>query len=110
MPLPIRVEIREANRRAMKLPNATAVAWLTLVFIFLGLSRAPAEDISKIPETNPRQALVSKPNIRYPLQAAFDRIAGQTLRKWRRRWGPLILELPLRFTLTPTNYSVDVGQ
>lgn len=39
---------------------------------------------------------------------AFDRIAVKTLRKWRLRRGPLILELPLSFTLTPTTYSVDI--
>lgn len=38
----------------------------------------------------------------------FDRIAIKTLRKWRLRRGPLILELPLSFTLTPTSYSVDI--
>jgi TonB family protein len=38
----------------------------------------------------------------------FDRIAVDTLRKWRLRRGPLILELPLSFTLTPTSYSVDI--
>lgn len=39
---------------------------------------------------------------------AFDRVAVKTLRKWRLRRGPLILELPLSFTLTPTSYSVDI--
>jgi TonB family protein len=38
----------------------------------------------------------------------FDRIAIETLRKWRLRRGPLLLELPLAFTLTPTNYSVFI--
>lgn len=43
--------------------------------------------------------------------ATFDRETVRTLGKWRLRRGrPLILELPLRFTLTPTNYSVDVGR
>ena len=43
--------------------------------------------------------------------AIFDREAVKTLGKWRLRLGrPLILELPLRFKLTPTNYSVDVGR
>ena len=42
---------------------------------------------------------------------AFDREAVNTLGKWRLRRGrPLILELPLRFQLTPTNYSVEVGR
>lgn len=38
----------------------------------------------------------------------FDRIAVDTLRKWRLRRGPLILELPLSFTLTASSYSVDI--
>ncbi len=38
----------------------------------------------------------------------FDRAAVDTLRKWRLRRGPLILELPLAFKLTPTSYSVDI--
>jgi TonB family protein len=38
----------------------------------------------------------------------FDRVALDTLRKWRLRRGPLILELPLSFKLTPTSYSVDI--
>jgi TonB family protein len=38
----------------------------------------------------------------------FDRVAVDTLRKWRLRRGPLILELPLRFRLTPGSYSVDI--
>ena len=38
----------------------------------------------------------------------FDRTAVDTLRRWRLRRGPLILELPLAFRLTPTNYSVDI--
>lgn len=42
--------------------------------------------------------------------AVFDREALETLGKWRLRRGPLVLELPLRFELTPTNYSVDVGR
>ena len=40
----------------------------------------------------------------------FDRVTVRTLRKWRLRRGPLVVELPLRFTLTPTNYSVDVAR
>jgi TonB family protein len=40
--------------------------------------------------------------------ATFDRAALKTLRKWRLRRGPLILELPLSFKLTPTKYSVDI--
>lgn len=42
--------------------------------------------------------------------ATFDRVAVTTLAKWRLRRGPLALELPLSFTLTPTNYSVDVAR
>lgn len=38
----------------------------------------------------------------------FDRTAVDTLRKWRLRRGPLILELPLSFKLTPTSYAVDI--
>ena len=38
----------------------------------------------------------------------FDRVAIDTLRRWRLRRGPLILELPLSFALTPTSYSVDI--
>lgn len=40
--------------------------------------------------------------------AVFDRVAVDTLRKWRLRRGPLILELPLSFKLTPTSYEVDI--
>lgn len=40
----------------------------------------------------------------------FDRVAVGTLRKWRLRRGPLVLELPLRFSLTPSKYSVEVGR
>jgi TonB family protein len=38
----------------------------------------------------------------------FDRTTVDTLRKWRFRRGPLIVELPLAFRLTPTNYSVAI--
>jgi TonB family protein len=38
----------------------------------------------------------------------FDRTTVETLRQWRLRRGPLILELPLSFTLTPTHYSVSI--
>jgi TonB family protein len=38
----------------------------------------------------------------------FDRTAVDTLRKWQLHRGPLILELPLAFKLTPTHYSVDI--
>jgi len=36
----------------------------------------------------------------------FDRVAVSTLRKWRLRRGPLIVELPLAFKLTPRRYDV----
>ena len=38
----------------------------------------------------------------------FDRTTVDTLRTWRLRRGPLILELPLSFNLTPTHYSVAI--
>jgi TonB family protein len=38
----------------------------------------------------------------------FDRVTVKTLRKWRLRRGPVIIELPLSFKLTPTSYSVDI--
>jgi len=38
----------------------------------------------------------------------FDRTTVETLRQWRLRRGPLILELPLSFALTPTHYSVVI--
>jgi TonB family protein len=38
----------------------------------------------------------------------FDQVAVTTLRNWRLRRGPLILELPLSFKLTPTKYSVEI--
>ena len=40
----------------------------------------------------------------------FDRTAVDTLRRWRLRRGPLILELPLAFRLTPEHYSVSIPQ
>jgi TonB family protein len=36
----------------------------------------------------------------------FDAVAVSTLRKWRLRKGPLIVELPLAFKLTPRRYDV----
>jgi TonB family protein len=42
--------------------------------------------------------------------ATFDRSVEKTLRKWRLRRGPLVLELPLSFVLTPTSYAVDVAR
>jgi TonB family protein len=38
----------------------------------------------------------------------FDRTTVETLRQWRLRRGPLILELPLSFKLTSSNYSVSI--
>ena len=38
----------------------------------------------------------------------FDQSAVYTLRQWHLHRGPLIIELPLVFTLTPTHYSVGV--
>ena len=38
----------------------------------------------------------------------FDLVAVQTLRKWRLRRGPVTLELPLSFTLTPTRFAVQL--
>ena len=38
----------------------------------------------------------------------FDQITQKTLLRWRFHRGPLILELPLAFKLTPTHYSVGV--
>jgi TonB family protein len=42
--------------------------------------------------------------------ATFDRVAQRTLAKWRLARGPLILELPLRFELTPESYRVQVAR
>jgi TonB family protein len=38
--------------------------------------------------------------------ATFDGVAVSTLRTWRLRKGPLIVELPLAFKLTPRRYDV----
>jgi TonB family protein len=38
--------------------------------------------------------------------ATFDRVAVSTLREWRLRKGPLIVELPLAFKLTSRKYDV----
>lgn len=38
----------------------------------------------------------------------FDRVTVKTLRSWRLRRGPVVIELPLRFKLTQTSYSVDI--
>jgi TonB family protein len=36
----------------------------------------------------------------------FDRVAVGTLRKWRLRRGPMVIELPLAFKLTPQTYDI----
>ena len=36
----------------------------------------------------------------------FDRVAVGTLRKWRLRRGPIVIELPLAFKLTPRTYDI----
>jgi TonB family protein len=36
----------------------------------------------------------------------FDRVAVDTLRKWRLRRGPMLIELPLAFKLTPQTYDI----
>lgn len=38
----------------------------------------------------------------------FDRVTAKAMRRWRFRRGPLIIELPLSFELTSTNFSVHV--
>jgi len=40
----------------------------------------------------------------------FDRVTKKTLRKWRLRRGPTVLELPLGFRLTPDEYTVDLSR
>lgn len=40
--------------------------------------------------------------------ATFDRVTVETLRKWRLRTGPKVIELPLAFKLTPTTYDVGI--
>ena len=42
--------------------------------------------------------------------APFDGVAVKTLGKWQLRRGPLVLELPLRFSLSPTHYAVDIAR
>ena len=41
---------------------------------------------------------------------AFDSITVSTLRKWRLRRGPMIIELPLAFRLTPRTYDFWVAE
>jgi TonB family protein len=38
----------------------------------------------------------------------FDEVVIKTLRKWRLRTGPKIIELPLAFTLTPDSFRVRI--
>jgi TonB family protein len=38
----------------------------------------------------------------------FDLITVKTLQRWRFHRGPLVVELPLFFKLTPTHYSVGI--
>jgi protein TonB len=38
----------------------------------------------------------------------FDRVAVGTLRKWRLRRGPMTIELPLSFILTPDRFAVQI--
>ena len=38
--------------------------------------------------------------------STFDRVAVDTLRKWRLRKGPMVIELPLAFKLTPESYDI----
>ena len=38
----------------------------------------------------------------------FDRVAVGTLRKWRLRRGPMTVELPLSFILTPDRFAVQI--
>ena len=40
----------------------------------------------------------------------FDEITVSALRKWRLRRGPLIVELPLAFKLTPSTYDFWVAE
>lgn len=41
---------------------------------------------------------------------AFDESVQKTLRKWEFTRGPLTVELPLSFALTPTSYRIDVAR
>ena len=36
----------------------------------------------------------------------FDRVAVNTLREWRLQRGPMVIELPLAFKLTPKTYDI----
>lgn len=40
----------------------------------------------------------------------FDKAAQKTLGKWQLNRGPLVVELPLSFILTPNSYRVDVAR
>jgi TonB family protein len=38
----------------------------------------------------------------------FDRVVTETLHQWRLRRGPMVIELPLAFKLTPESYDIWV--
>ena len=40
----------------------------------------------------------------------FDKAAVKTLGKWELNRGPLVVELPLSFILTPSSYRVDIAR
>ena len=40
--------------------------------------------------------------------STFDEATRAALRNWRLTRGPLVIELPLTFTLTPDSYSVAI--
>lgn len=56
-----------------------------------------------------KDGTVSEVKILHPSgDEIFDRTTVDTLGKWRFRRGPLVVELPLAFRLTPTNFSVAI--
>ncbi|MBA3961550.1 MAG: TonB family protein [Chthoniobacterales bacterium] len=42
--------------------------------------------------------------------AIFDKTVRKTLLKWQLTRGPLVVEIPLRFVLTPNSYRLDVAR
>ena len=40
----------------------------------------------------------------------FDKTVRKTLLKWRLTRGPLVVEIPLSFALTPNSYRLDVAR
>lgn len=42
--------------------------------------------------------------------ASFDRSVQSTLGKWKLSRGPLVVELPFRFILTPDSYSLELAR